>query len=356
MRTHFATVTICCWVSGVMAAASVPRIEDPEDEVSQLVETLKTGTDGERREAVRRLAEKGTAAESALPELRRVLAKDPCKWTRASVPLALLRVSEASERKDVVSALVEALDDNEAIVRESAAWGLGELGSEASAATPKLTTTLQDEIKNIRLYAAAALMKIDSANKDAVPALATLLKDNDSQIRMLAATALSDLGPKAESAVPGLIETLQDKDRATRWSAASALRRIGPGAKEAVPALVKSLGDGDSAFRFVVACALARIDPQNEAPVQTLAAALNDRQLYERVETLVRLGKKIVPSLLQLRIDNEVKLNVSFHLELMDLQAAKQPLLPLQCCCGTGPNGKNRKCGRPRANGGCEGP
>jgi HEAT repeat protein len=27
-----------------------------------------------------------------------------------------------------------------------------------------------------------------------------------------------------------------------------------------------------------------------------------------------------------LRIDNEVKLNVSFHLELMDLQAAKQPL------------------------------
>jgi HEAT repeat protein len=93
------------------------------------------------------------------------------------------------------------------------------------------------------------------------------LRGLDAVERRRAVLALSELGPRASEAVAALAHALQDPDRRVRFLAAAALGRLGPAAEPAVPALIYALED---------------------------EAAGN-----EAAETLVKLGKPAVPTLLE---------------------------------------------------------
>lgn len=63
--------------------------------------------------------------------------------------------------KDVVPTIIEALKDQEWIIRSLAAHALGKIGPAAKDAVPALTEALKDEDANVRDMAQMALKKIE---------------------------------------------------------------------------------------------------------------------------------------------------------------------------------------------------
>ena len=161
-------------------------------------------------------------------------------------------VERAAEARNV-SALIRALRDRDARVREDAAAALGKLGTDAKPAVPALIRALKVEndtyLYSMRSAAATALGQIGPEAREAVPALVEALKTGAGEfryhyVRSAAATALGQIGPEAKDAVPALIEALKSRglgERDVCQAASTALGQIGPEAKKAVPALMKLL-------------------------------------------------------------------------------------------------------------------
>src|SRR5262249_25141354 len=108
-------------------------LEEPGQQVAELVVTLKNGNPAERAAAARILGELGPAA------------------------------------KDGVPGLIEVLADEDASVRRSAARSLGDIGHAARAASPALAKALKDNDWQVRQAAAYALGRV--GGKEAKPAL-----------------------------------------------------------------------------------------------------------------------------------------------------------------------------------------
>jgi len=102
---------------------------------------------------------------------------------------------------------------------------------------PELIQALEDEDSSVRDSAAEALGKIGS--EASVPALIQALQDKDFLIRDSAAEALCQIG--SEAAIAGLIQALQDEDFSVRTSVANLLDQIDPEAS--IPALIQALED-----------------------------------------------------------------------------------------------------------------
>jgi HEAT repeat protein len=164
---------------------------------------------------------------AALPELLNVLKGDSSPEYRAVAALFLSELT--SQSKEVVPALVEALDDPEAGVRESAARALGYFGPDAGTAVGSLVEALKDQQSSVRLAAAETLGNLGAEARIAVPDLAAALKDESSSIREAAAEALGKLGTVARAAVPELKEALKDPKTLVRGKAREALDKINRG-------------------------------------------------------------------------------------------------------------------------------
>jgi HEAT repeat protein len=144
---------------------------------------------------------------------------------------------------------------------------LARLGKRASSAAPALLVALKDENAAVRQFAASALGSIGALDANTLPTLATLLKDSDNHVRRSAAQALAQAGPAAKDAVPQIVELLKDEDYEVREAAANVLGKIGGEARSAVPALRTALKDSDNTVRVAAARALLDIDPQEKADV-----------------------------------------------------------------------------------------
>jgi HEAT repeat protein len=205
------------------------------EEVSVLIERLKSPDTDMRRGAARELCELGPEAKPAVPDL------------------------------------VRALKDNDLFVRRFAAQALGGIGPDAREAVPSLKSALKDTKKEVVEAAATALGKLGSSG---ISTLTDLVKDKkqDGTIRKAAIVALGAAGPEAKDAVPVLVDVLKgttDKKPEPkqdpggpdlRVEAAVALGDIGPDAKDAVPALQDAAGaKGKSPVKSAARDALQRI-------------------------------------------------------------------------------------------------
>jgi HEAT repeat protein len=85
--------------------------------------------------------------------------------------------------------------------RQSAA-ALGELGPEAKIAVPALIGALKNEDARVRQAAAEALGKIGPDAHKAVPSLHQALKDTDSAVSAAAAAALKKIDPQVSANEP----------------------------------------------------------------------------------------------------------------------------------------------------------
>jgi HEAT repeat protein len=91
---------------------------------------------------------------------------------------------------------------------------------------PALAEALKDQSADIRRSAAQALREIGPAAADAVSALAEALKDQNADVGRSAADALREIGPTSADVVPVLAEALKDQNVDIRLSAADILGGI----------------------------------------------------------------------------------------------------------------------------------
>jgi beta-lactamase regulating signal transducer with metallopeptidase domain/HEAT repeat protein len=201
--------------------------------------------------------------------------------TRDSTPVSAPAAAVDSDA--VVAALVRALEDSVAEVREDAAYALGRL--EAREATEELQRALaRDAAPQVREMAAWALGQI--AARGSVPGLGAAARhDSAESVRTMAVWALGHVDDAA--AVPALVAVLRDASAEARGRAAWALGTIEPA--QAPAELRAALHDPAAEVRLRAAWALGRIGDSTVAPA--LAEAMRDPATEVRRAVLWALGR-----------------------------------------------------------------
>lgn len=166
-----------------------------------------------------------------------------------SLSVSLVDYSE-SLKTAAISALINSLKDESAEVRRGAAFGLDEAGE---SAVPALIEASQDQEPRVRIFAIQALGKIGS--ESAISAINAALQDEDEDVRTSAAGALGDSG------IQSAISNLQNEDWQIRRSSIEKIGLIGVDANNlsepAVQALIQALQDPNSNVRTSAASALS---------------------------------------------------------------------------------------------------
>jgi HEAT repeats/HEAT repeat len=94
-------------------------------------------------------------------------------------------------RDATIHALVKALNDRDANVRSAAALGLGSIGKVAAITpTPELTAALKDESATVRAAAAGALSNFTGGSDSMIPGLLTMMENDEAIVRDACAGAL----------------------------------------------------------------------------------------------------------------------------------------------------------------------
>ena len=170
--------------------------------------------------------------------------------TRRQSILALKDAEMPSERREVVDALIAALDDAHIAVREAAEATLISLGGADVVAA--LIPCLSHESPTVLNYAIEILSRI---GLDAVEYILPLLESRDHDIRKFACDILGRL--QYADAIYDLIDLLKDPHVNVAISAGEALGNIGN--PEAVPYLIRSLHHPDTWMKCIAAEALGKI-------------------------------------------------------------------------------------------------
>ncbi len=209
------------------------------------------------------------------------------KWARARAVRVLgeLRVPAA------VPAVLHALDDRDADVRNVAARALGRMRLQATDEALVGLLGRHDQSVSARI----AAMCIELGSRTA-PLLIRTLRDGSAKARFWAARILGEI--RDPSATAALAEALQDTEPDVRSAAARALGSLADRASAAP--LESALKDPIWYVRAHAAEALGKVaDP---AMAEALAGSLGDRSWWVRrnaLDALVRLGEAARPSLVR---------------------------------------------------------
>lgn len=138
--------------------------------------------------------------------------------------------------------LVEQLQHTDSIMRENAAYLLGEISQEAKMVS-------EDTLKPH-----ASLIDINAMNDSKIrmlvlAALTAKLSDKDAWVRGNSADALGKIGDPESAAA--LVPLVSDKEQVVRYSAIESLARIGTA--ETVEACIGALSDSDWSVRLCAA-------------------------------------------------------------------------------------------------------
>ena len=178
--------------------------------------------------------------------------------------------------------LLQALKDEERIVRKAAASALGDLKDPASV--PPLLDTLKDEEWEVRWVATEALGKIQ--DPASIQPLLQALKDEESIVRWTAVEALARFHEPAS--VPHLVQALKDEDDEVRWAAVGALSEFDDSLT--LPHLLGCLHGHDTRSREAAATVLVLAESNHPQAIPALLEALRDVAPEVRREAAEALG------------------------------------------------------------------
>ena len=183
----------------------------------------------------------------------------------------------------VATALIRALEDSVASVREDAAYALGQLQT-SSAIAPLMVRLGRDPAPKVREMIAWALGQIES--RSATEALAAAAqRDSSEDVRAMAVWAMAQV--QDPSAVAALTALLRDRSAEVRGRAAWAIGTIEPSTSP--PGLVAALDDASADVRLRAAWAIGQIaDP---AAVPRLSSKLGDTSTEVRRAAMWALGQ-----------------------------------------------------------------
>lgn len=239
-------------------------VQEQSDQISKLIEQLKSLFYSDSENAADALAKIG---KDAVPALTEILKKDTSLVARANAATALGRIG--ANARIAVPDLIHVLNnDRDFGVRANAARALGEIGAETEVVAPALIHALTSPDSVVRNHAARALGQIGAVTNDVVPALVQTFKYDTDRIysaRLQAALSLGRIGADAKTAVPDLIYALKnDPDLLTRIGAVNALGSIASKAQDVAKDIVLILietvkNDSNPGVHVGAAIALAEI-------------------------------------------------------------------------------------------------
>lgn len=227
------------------AAECLGDAKDPAA-VGQLATLLDDPESGVRWKAAEALGKMGSPAIKPLIDGLKSSDVD-VRWMSA---VALGDTADPS----TISALLGALDDEDAYVRSRAALALAAIGNDAEGS---LVTSLSTGNERTRKGAALALGRIGS--KDATLSLIKSLNNSNEDVRLQVRSALADIGKEAIPALTSALST--EKDPHTRAGAALTLGKIG--GPEAENSLIKAQDDEDEYVQRIAREALNGIRRHN---------------------------------------------------------------------------------------------
>jgi HEAT repeat protein len=185
---------------------------------------------------------------------------------------------------DPLPDLVRGLKSEISADRLRAARNLGRLGWLAREALPALVVALNDSEAKVREASAHA---IGLMGPDALPTLITMLAHTDKYVRRKAVWAMGKLGPLAIPALADLCAALKDIDPRTGSGAAQALGNMGIDGAESVPALAEAMRGTNIVLCRLAAKALSQI---GTPAVATLIAHLQHSDPFVRGESALAIG------------------------------------------------------------------
>ncbi len=196
-------------------------------------------------------------------------------------------------------ALINALADEDSLIRSDSAWALGEFRS-VQAVEP-LLLALRDEDIDVRYEAAKSLGQI--GDKRAVEPLIKALED-ETEVRQAAAEALGKLGDSR--AIPALLLSEQretarlHKNRDAKESAAQAIKEILSRKQDTDSALVPwqlSLTTDDVKYGLAVAPFIDALNDNDPTTRRSAASALGQLRDWRAIEPLLDALKSDDPDL-----------------------------------------------------------
>jgi HEAT repeat protein len=201
-----------------------------DDPLPDLVNGLRSPKSNDRLQAVKNLGRLGWLAREAMPALVGALEDQDAK-VREAAAHAIGQMGP-----DALPYLVNMLDHSDKYVRRNATWAMGKLGPLAKPALSHLCAALKDPDPRTASASAQALGNMGADGADGIPALAEAMRGTNIVLCRLAAKALSQIGTPAVST---LIAHLQHSDPFIRGESALALGWMGALARSAVPFLAQ---------------------------------------------------------------------------------------------------------------------
>jgi len=187
---------------------------------------------------------------------------------------ALGKIGIASD--DVISILIDALQDDDFGIRHTAIRAIRHLGPDGIKALPELLEAMHDEDDFINLAAAFAIQKLGPAAKVAAPTLVDmLLNSEDEKLRANALFPLWVMGSEP-GVIPALIKAMGDEDEGVRVTAIHALKMVGTDDREVVAAIFDKLNDESNVVRGAAASVLAETGKHIEPAMKVLIDLLDD--------------------------------------------------------------------------------
>ena len=168
--------------------------------------------------------------------------------------------------------------------RQRAAKDLGRLGWLARDAMPALVSALDDQEAKVRETAAHA---IGGMGPEALATLVMMLGHGDKYVRRNAVWALGKLGPLARPALDDLCKSLKDNDPRTASGAAQALGNMGADGAESVPQLAEAMRGTNIVLCRLASKALSQI---GSPALATLIAHLQHADPFVRGESALAIG------------------------------------------------------------------
>ncbi|AKB23524.1 putative oxidoreductase/HEAT repeat-containing protein [Methanosarcina sp. MTP4] len=312
-------------------ALSESGAQEPGNETEKLLKALKSKDGNIRLAAIMALGEGGE--EAAVEPINQILTRD-YPLIRKSAAFALGKIG--SDRA-VEVLLKEMKSSEEEKIRSSAAISLGKMGSEESV--PYLIERLREGKVDVRSSAALALGMV--GDETAVEPLIEVLESGKAEdgrlksalntkpeVRKSVVLALGEIGSK--EATETLIDVLLDEeeDQEVRKAAAAALGKIGD--PEVVDTLSRVLNDAETplSIKTEVIPALGKIEDRKAA--ETLIVRLDDEKFASSARNaLAGMGEAAVEPLIECLSCRDETLKTEAALLLIEIgdERAVEPLI-----------------------------
>ncbi len=270
--------------------------DSKKSEIDVLFEKLDDSDILEKKKAIFKIGEKKIA--KAVPKLISLLKNDEDSVVRNSAARALGKIGDREHLDQIMEALIAALDDKDYYVRVNACWGLGKIKD--SRAIPHLVKMVDPDQ---RVYTMGE-QTIDSTKEEQA---SVKLKEEGMKFSDVIIESIKALGKiKDPKALPALIEALKDEsDGSVRCAAALAMGQIKD--ETAVPYLIKSLDDKYWYVRRDAAKALSKLKGKSVKAAPMLARKMTD--MYDEVreyslKALLAIGKPAATEIFKLFLNN----------------------------------------------------